>query len=362
MVAAADNTSIFIFAGVLALLLLFVVLNSIRNGGMGGTNRSGGSFKLRRTCRDYGLDTQEYRILKTAIKKQKLGNPAALFTNGNYLNGCLKKIIKEIDGFNIDPNQKETLRAQIFDLKQKITMNKPGEDKKLTTQSLPANQPAIIQSRTFPPFHAEIVGKTGSWVVMELPRDSHGDFVQYKPGERVKVQFVKEGGKVYSFVTTVNDLREVEGEMRLLLDHTDTVKKVQLRKSPRKDFQRPVFFYKVEIIQEGSGRKAKRQASVNKSRRYSGTMLDISAGGCAVLTRSPLPKGEIVMVAFDISSGNTVNVFGKIRNLQRDRSGTLMRMAFTKVSTKTMNSIKSLVFGFEDEEEPQTRNKYLLHG
>jgi len=84
-------------------------------------------------------------------------------------------------------------------------------------------------------------------------------------------------------------------------------------------------------------------------------LLDISAGGCALLSRSPLAKSEIIMISFDISSGTTVSVFGKIRNLKRDRSGTIMNIAFTKVSTKTLNDIRSLVFGFEDDLNSNSR-------
>jgi len=73
------------------------------------------------------------------------------------------------------------------------------------------------------------------------------------------------------------------------------------------------------------------------------------------LSRSPLAKSEIIMISFDISPGTTVSVFGKIRNLKRDRNGTIMNIAFTKVSTKTLNDIRSLVFGFEDDLNSNSR-------
>jgi len=229
-----DSSSTYIMLGLLGALLLFVVGVAIRNQVSGGVNKAG--FNLRKACKLYGLGSDQRKILKNAIKKQKLSNPASLFNSSRYLNACLRKIMDEIDRSNFSQNQKEYMKSGLFDIKQKISMHSSDMDKKMTTRSLPSKQAAQIFSKTFPPFNSEIVGKTNDWVVMELPKDSHGDWVHYKEGETVKIKYLREQGKVYTFVSKISGTRELEGEMRLLLEHADTVKRVQLRQSPRREF------------------------------------------------------------------------------------------------------------------------------
>lgn len=346
------------FLIVVVVLITLFVLYGMRAGSSSAKTISSG-FSLRKQARLHGLTPDHYRILKHAIKDLKIQTPSVLFTNGRFLNTTLRQLIDQIDNSSYSDATKETLKSELYDIKARITHENPALKTPVSTKSMLMNQEVTLYSKTFPPFRTELIGKTAEVIAFELPRDSQGEWIQYKIGSPIKVRYIRDEDKVFSFVSTVKDIREIEGSIQLLLPHSAEVKRVQLRKSPRKEFHRTTFFYKVDVMTEGKGRKEVRKAVVNKTRRFSGTLEDISAGGCSLFTRTPLQVGNLIMLTFDISKGMPINVFGKVRNVRRDKSGTLMHLMFTRVSTKHLNEIRSFIYGFSEEDE-QPRNQYLI--
>ena len=345
-----------VFLVIIIVLIGLFVLYGIRSGG--NSSKSSG-FSLRKQSKLHGLTPDHYRILKHAIRDLKIQTPSVLFTNGRFLNNTLKQLLVKIEGSSYPETTKEALKAELFEIKARITHENPALKTAISTKSMPMNQEVTLYSKSYPPFRSEMTGKTTEVLAINLPRDSQGEWIQYKTGTPIKVRYIRDEDKVFSFVSTIRDIREIEGIMKLLLPHTSEVKRVQLRKSPRKEFHRSTFFYKVDVTTDGKGRKEVRKAVVDKNRRFSGNMEDISAGGCSLFTRSPLQVGSLIMLTFDISKGTAVNVFGKVRNLRREKSGTLMHLMFTRVSTKHLNEIRSFIYGFtEDEDKP--RNNYMV--
>lgn len=349
----ASPESTMTFLGIVVALVVFFVIYGMRNNGGGSPG-----FSLRKACRQHDLTPDHYRILKHAVKDLKIQSPSALFSNGRLLNGTLKQLLLRIEASEYPEGTKEALKAELFEIKARITRENPAMRQTVSTKTMAMNQAVTLYSRSYPPFRSEVTGKTPEVLAVDLPQDSQGEWIQYKVGSPLKVRYIRDEDKVFSFVSTIKDIREIEGSMKILLAHTNEVKRIQLRKSPRREFHRSTFFYKVDIVSTGTGRKATRSAQVQKNRRFQGSMEDISAGGCALFTRTPLQGGTLIMLSFDISKGTAVNVFGKVRNVRREKTGTLMHVMFTKISTKHLNEIRSFIYGFtEDEEKP--RNHYL---
>jgi c-di-GMP-binding flagellar brake protein YcgR len=353
-----SSTSYIVMIVVIVLLGVFIFVGSRAKIGQGGGSRTSG-LSLRKLSRQHGLDPAHYQILKRAVKDQKIQSPSALFTNSRFLTGVLRSLIVQVEATDYSVGQKEALKSELYEIKQRITSHTPSLNQAVSTKSMAINQDAVIYSKTHPAQQTYLVGKTAEALIFELPRLDNGDWVPYKIDQSLKIRYIKDDDKVFVFVSTVKDIREIENEMRLLVEHTGVVKRVQLRKSPRKEFFRPAYFYRVEVLTEGKGRKAVRKAAVDKNRRFAASLQDLSAGGCAMYARIPLPKGSLIMVSFDINKGNSINVFGKVRHLRKERATTLMHVMFTKVSTKHLNDIRAFVFGFvEDEERP--RNNLIL--
>ena len=67
--------------------------------------------------------------------------------------------------------------------------------------------------------------------------------------------------------------------------------------------------------------------------RTLGTVVDLSAGGCAIQTLNPFDKGKLVMVEFDIDRKAPIRTFGKVMHVHRQKGrGGVMHVMFTRVT------------------------------
>lgn len=343
--SGADPVVTYIVLGSIVLLLAIVVLVNSRKGGSGTGN-------LRKLAKAHGLDRDQVRILKKAIKDYKITNVEMLFSNPKFFNSILRKLLRSADGLQLPPADKESLKGEFFEIKRLIsTHHVPPGAALASTKNIPANQEVRVLTKQFPPFNTVVSGKTSDFLVVDHPRDGHGDLIGYQEGSLVKVRFIRDADRVYTFVSTITAMREFEGEPKLLIAHTSKVQRVQMRRNPRKDYNRSAFFYNVRISTEGKGRKAVNRAMVDRNRRYAGSFMDISAGGCALITRSPLPKGSALMLHFDFEHDDGLEIFARVRGVQKQRNGTaLMHLSFTKVPQRVQNAINAFVYDLQDDD------------
>ncbi len=110
---------------------------------------------------------------------------------------------------------------------------------------------------------------------------------------------------------------------------------------------RACFYYPIRIIETGQGRKMERKATVEQNMRTLGTVVDLSAGGCAIQALSPFEKGKLVMVEFDIDRKAPIRAFGKVMHIHRQKGrGGIMHIMFTRVTRQYLNRISEFVYDF----------------
>ena len=344
-IAAADTQQIYIVVGFLVGLIFFFAIGS-RVSTPSSTTGSGkvslGSF--RRQAKQAGLEKSQIKILEKAAKNQNIANPAKLLTHGGLLNKVIKNLIEEVKNSPYDDKQKELLISEFFAIKRTIS-DKQRISKGPSSTIINQGQIVTLYTKNNPPFETQITGNMESRLAVELPKTSQGLPVRFKPGEPVKIRFLRDTGKVFRFTTKILEITHVEKIDVLLLDHVKEMEQIQLRKYRRKEFNKPAYFQKVEIVTEGTGKKAVRKAVVQKNRRFLGQIEDISAGGCALFSKTLLQKGNLIKISFDIQKGETINVFGKILHARPGKPyGGVMHVAFTRVSKKHLNQIQSFVY------------------
>ena len=81
--------------------------------------------------------------------------------------------------------------------------------------------------------------------------------------------------------------------------------------------------------------------------RTLGTVVDLSAGGCAIQTLNPFEKGKLVMIEFDIDRKAPIRAFGKVMHVHRQKGrGGAMHVMFTSVTRQYLNRISEFVYDF----------------
>lgn len=345
-IAKADISSALVVGGFILLIILIFSIGALRNGRRsGGGPKRVGSFK--KQAKNLGLSKEQIQILEKAIKQQNITNPERLLSNSGFLNKVIKRLIDDLSAATMSETQRDAIIGRIFAIKR-IVSNQARVAKGPGSTVLRQGQPVTLYTKGNPPIETMVTGSIQSFLAIENPK--HGGTVyRFSKNAEARIRCVFENGKVYRFDTKIKQLSQVEGVDILLVDHVSAMQEVQMRRYPRREMNRPTYFQQVEIITEGSGRKATRRAVVRSNRNFLGQIEDISAGGCAVFSRNPLKKGTLLKLTFDVGETQGIIAFGKVLHMNAVKPlGGTMHIAFTRVSTKHLNEIQAFVYGISD--------------
>ncbi len=81
-----------------------------------------------------------------------------------------------------------------------------------------------------------------------------------------------------------------------------------------------------------------------------GTIMDVSAGGCAIKSAAAIRTGEYLKVDFDDSQGRTLAVLGRtVRTNKSSGIGGIMHIQFMKVPRRALNAINAMVYGYDQD-------------
>lgn len=348
-----DPSSNAITIGIFSVLLVVAVVGAIVSarrgkGGAGQYNR----VAFRRAAKGVGLDRDQRRRLRRLVSELRLHNPLRLFRSPSYLNNALRRELARIDQATMPPVERERQKSEIFRIKRTIDLSTQERTVLSSTRQLKLGQPLRLthmgEHITYP---SAVSSNLQDALGVETPESTTGHQVNWRPGTRVHASFVLEGERVFSFETKVVGYNIVRGIPTVFLDHAENLRQTQKRRSPRIEFDRPAYFYPVEIVQDGKGRRAERKAVVNRNQRHFGRIEDISAGGCAIRCQTPLPTGALLKIDFETDDDAPISVFGKVRHTERipPRMG-VMHIMFTRISRRHLNQIQAYVYGLASTE------------
>ncbi len=337
-------------------VVLIIVVSAVRRGssssgsGSGGNGSGPAKFSRRtftRKAAAYGLSKVQANTLANLVEKYKMKSPYAVFTSSNQLDALLKKSISEIETQVASDQVKEAQKVTIFNIKQIIERNS-GKGKSFTsTNTLPNGQSITLSPEGGGRYPSKINTNLRNYLSATLPVDESGTQLRWKKWTPVRVFFWKTNGQGYNFDTKVTGYSTIRGVPSVLLQHTNKVKQAQQRKYRRRELSKPAYFFPVKVIPVGVGKKAKKRAIVESDRGSLGTLIDISAGGCAIKSTKPIPKGGLIKLQFETGMGHSIWCFGKVINIRKSGvAGGIMHVAFTKVTHKNLNSINSFVYDY----------------
>ncbi len=307
-------------------------------------------YSFRRAARRAGLDRRHVRILERVARRQSLADPTRLFTSRHFLDRTIARAVRMLDAEGIGDAEREERKYELLSVRRALDQVQTGNlDRFERTGQLRSGTSLTLITDDKSQYDCPLLTNSDSFLAVEAPKTYAGETLVWDKGTPLKVTFRGDDGTLYGFRSSVLGYRKQRARHQLFIAHSDKIRSVQKRKSPRREFRRPAYFFPVRVVQSGSGRSAKRQAVVEANRRDLGNIEDISAGGCALRARTALKKGSLIKISFEMERGRPVTAFGKIRGTDRGFRGSLMHVMFTRVSRDQMNRILSYVYGYTDD-------------
>ena len=335
-----------IFGGLVA-VAIFVSMIGNRRSSKSGTGSAARHVSIKRQAKRAGLSPDQIRTLEHLIKSQKLKSPAKLLDGGQYLNSAIREELEIIEAEQVSESIKEARKNTLFQIKATLDSARANLNTMSSSRNIRIGQDVkIVFEHGGGSFETTVISNLANMLGVEVPENDDGP-IRPEKGVRTQITFIRDNNRVYRFITRVRGLNTVRGRGTLFVDHVNDIKQVQKRKSPRRELRKPAYYYLVQIVENGSGRKRTRQAVVQKNQNYLGRIEDISTGGCLIRAQRPLKKGSLIRVDFQSETGKSISVFGKVCGVDSQAPyGGDMHVMFTRVSQTYMNEIMAYVYGF----------------
>jgi c-di-GMP-binding flagellar brake protein YcgR len=334
--------------GVVALVLLAALINRRRQPRTAAEVQKYGSGVFRRTAKAMGLSGPQTEMLEALVRACKVKQPFLVFSSAGLLDDTLRKGLHSLDNMReVTEEEKENRRALIFGIKQVIERNaRKGSVLRSTTFLRPGQQLSITPEGRGQ-FASKVISNMKDFLTVSAPAVQTGGDARWMRGTKLAVYFWRENDAGYSFPSKVLGYDTVKGISSVLIQHSKTLRREQRRRSRRRQLMRACFYYPIKITESGQGRKMERKAMVEQNMRTLGTVVDLSAGGCAIQTLNPFEKGKLVMIEFDIEKKAQIRAFGKVMHVHRQKGrGGSMHVMFTRVTRQYLNRISEYVYDF----------------
>lgn len=353
LMAKSDTGSMWIFLAIILTFLTILIVGR-RMSKRGNTRlspeqrRKYNKFVFRRMARDIGLQKSHTEMLDYLVKACKVKQPFLVFSNTGLLDDIIKKGIYSLDhNRDISEEVREQNLSLIFQIKQIIERNSRKGIGIRSTNLLKPGQSLVITEESSGQYAMKVVSNMRDMLCLSAPHNRAGHDFRWRKGTRLRAHFWRDSDAGYSFQTKVLGYDTIKGKICVLIQHSKTLRREQKRKFRRRPLEKPCFFYPIQIMEMGSGRKKKHKAVVEQSKRHLGTVADISGGGCSINSLNPLLQGQLIKIEFEFERGTRIAVFGKIKRFNKNKvRGGVMHVMFTKVSGGYLNRIYSYVYNY----------------
>ena len=216
-----------------------------------------------------------------------------------------------------------------------------------STNLLKPGQPVVI---TFPDgmqIQSKVLANLKNALVCSAPDGEGNKTSLRKRGTKIKALLWRANDSGYVFASKIISNDQIKGQPAFLIQHSRTLKRNQQRKSRRRPLARNCYFYPIEAMTVGAGRKARRKAFIQRNFKHLGNFIDISGGGCSINSQAPLDRGKLLMIEFEINRGENLTAYGKVKRVAQAKGLVgIMHIMFTKVTSRHMNNIYSYVYNY----------------
>lgn len=337
-----------VIAAVAVLILIAAIINRRNRPRTAADEERFSSASFRRTAKAFGLPPAHVNVLEGLVNACKVKQPTLVFTSAGMLDDTLKKGLYSLQNArDMTEEEREKRAAIIFQIKQIIERNARKGATLGSTTFLKPGQILTITPQGGNPFSSRLVSNMKDFLTVSTPQAVAGADTRWMRGTLLSVYLWRENDAGYSFPSKVLGYDTVKGISCVLIQHSKTLRREQRRRSRRREIMRACFYYPIRITEVPEGRTVQRKASVERSMRGLGTVVDLSAGGCAVQTMNPFEKGKLIMIEFDIDKKAPIRAFGKVMSVRRQKArGGSMHVMFTNVTRQHLNRISEFVYDF----------------
>lgn len=294
------------------------------------------------TAKKCRLLKDERDLLWRICRENKTPNILYLARDPNAVENLLKSEFSKLDQAG-DENAKYTL----FQLRPKL-LNAFNQAPVITlSKNVPDETVFTYTASKGIHYQLKLAENTNEGLLLSVPASLSTSNDKPESLSRIILVFQGKGEIPYEMDTRV--VRYQTGKDRtdqMLVVHTDRLRELQRRQAPRIEIVKPCKFSPVKVSALGIGKAAKVQYTPSE-KKYDGTLIDISTGGCRIITSLPIQPQQNIYVEGPFNGKNTDSAIGLIlRNTKRRDNQYVLHIKFLKIEKPVLNRIEALAYGY----------------
>ena len=334
---------------VLALLFHFIrhsMSSSIAGKGKTVSPRKFNAFTLYRIASAYGLDKEQTKLLEFVFRNDSVNDPERVMKNPALLDRHFKRTYRIIEKNSETDDDVQQRLVKLFSLRNVIEAAPGAGAEAPSSNRLAENTPAVlaIDQDSYP---VKVISSRGQNVITEIPKNTLGSHIRIARGTRLTLSFFTKASKGFSVNAQTVGIGNTDHGQGLQIVHTGRFTPLAKRKYRRKEASVRCEFFFVNLVETGTGRKQTSKMVVD-SRKFSGTVLDLSIGGCSLKTSAPIQVGSRLKISILYDDNYPLSVLAQVLRSNRSSAGNIIHAKFLKVPRKVFNSISALVYGYAE--------------
>lgn len=284
------------------------------------------------------LTAIEKNTLYDVCKENKCPNFAMLMRNQKNIDELFKSIINK----TLDEKKKSIL----YSIRSKIEQDPNNTSFISSTTNIKEGQKLRYYDEFLDQHQTEVLKNNKEGLVLRVPKNIFGDDIRPTPLSKINFSFETKNLIAYTFQTRLIRYQDgVENEM--VVSHTNNLE-VLIRRNQKRIVYNPLCtFSAVKVVSGGLGKNPKISYEA-LSKKYQGSLIDISANGCSMQTHMPISKGQFIYIEFRVDAESIENAYGKIVNTTTNTQTkqTNLHIEFVKISLESRNKIFKLVYNY----------------
>ncbi|MCR4714744.1 MAG: PilZ domain-containing protein [Treponemataceae bacterium] len=352
---SASTTFLLIGVSVFLLFIVFI-LKTVHDKYTKGSDYSSQSAKqitngaiLYRITKMYDLDQDEYAFLKKMCTTQKIPNLEYAF---HFDVPSDQFFITKFNEINGQTNKKDDLIQKelslLFSIKQKVDNSRKTLSNLTSTAAIPVGDTISYFSDTKEQFEAKILDNTKNELILSIPKDIFGNPIRPPALSKISLLYQTKAGSAYLSDVRIIRYQNTTGAGEMVTTHCNNMQSFQKRQFKRVSMKIPCLFSAVKITTGGTGAKADIEYTPME-RKYTGQLLEISAGGCSIMTNMNIREKQYIYAELNIDGEHPDSVIGLIVNTTpiTDKRQFVLHILFVRITNKIRNKIFARVYEYK---------------
>jgi len=307
--------------------------------------RKFGAFTLYRIASAYGLNGSQKKMLDFVFRNDGVVDPNRVMDNTQLMDRHFKRAYRAIEKNSANDDDAQRRLVSFFSLRNVIEASSGLSDSQ--TPRLSENTPTVLVFDK-DSYTVKVISSRAQNVVTEIPRNSLGSPVRVGKGTKVSLSFFTKSSEGFSLSGQVVGPLETDRGEGLQISHSGKLKRLVKRAHRRRQVSIKCEMVIVNFQGGGDGKKSPPRM-VPDSRKFTGSLVDISAGGCALKTSAPIQAGTMLKISIDYDMAHYLHVLGRVLRTNRSvATGNILHIKFLKVPLRAYNSISALAYGYVD--------------